>query len=165
MFNLFKKKVTVEEFGHQMWLFCCDCAEKFCLDYRPQLQAAGYLKNPTADRLFMEEAMRLHLWIISRALGNEDRNILDMLHNHAHGLYFVNSRTLSDLYEIYDHAAIKSDDLRGKGIGQPVVAMTALKYLVNDNAYTDCVLEPLVHIDINMTFNAVRKVRSEFIIR
>jgi hypothetical protein len=165
MLNLFKKKVTVEEYGHQMWLFCCDCADKFCLDYRPKLQQAGYLKSSNADRHFMEEAMRLHLWIISRALGNEDRNILDVLHSHAHGLNLVNSRTLSDLYAIYDHAALKYNDLRGNGVEQPVIAMTALKCLVNDDAYSDCVVELLVQIDINYTSNAVRKIRSEFTVK
>ena len=74
MFNLFKKEVTAKECGHQMWQLCVDFTEQFCLRIRPELQAAGYVKNPIEDRKFMEETLHLHIWIIFCALGNKTEN-------------------------------------------------------------------------------------------
>lgn len=165
MFNLFKKQVTAEAYGHQMWLLCCDWSEKFCLNYRPKLRSAGYLQNPTEDRVFMEEAMRLYLWIISRTLGVEDRNVLDALHNHAHGLNIVNSKTLCELYAIYDKAASEEMELQDKGVGQAVLAMTALQCLVNDTAYNDYIIAIEVHIDIDIIIKVSREMRSQFKIK
>ena len=104
MFNIFKKQVTPKVYAHGLWLFCADCAEKFYLNYNPKLQAAGHLKNPTEDKIFMAESMRLHLWSASQALGVGNRNVLDELHNHARALNLVNSIT----GEWYVHAAFSS---------------------------------------------------------
>jgi hypothetical protein len=165
MFTLFKRQISPQECGHQWWLFCCNCADKFCMNYRPKLKAAGYLQNPTADRLFMDEAMRLHLWIISRSLGAADREVLDVMHNHAHGLTIVNGKTFPELYAIYDKAASKEMELQDAGLRQPVLAMTVIQYLVNDKAHSEVVIAMEIHIDIDIVINAVRKTRSEFKIR
>ena len=165
MFNLFKKQVTAEAYGHQLWLLCCDWSEKFCLNYRPKLRLAGYLQNPTEDRVFMDEAMRLHLWIISYALGVENRNVLDALHNHAHGLNIVNSKTLREIYAIYNTAASKEMELQDAGLTQPALGMTAIQYLVNNKAHTEDITAMLVRIEIEDVINAVRKMRMEVKIR
>ena len=162
MFNFFKKGVSAEIYGQQLWQFCCDCAEKFCLNYRPKLQAEGFLRNPTEDRIFMDEAMRLHLWVISRALGANDRNILDALHNHAHGQSFVNSISIVQLYAIYDKAASEEMELFDKELAQPLLAITVLQYLVGNKAHSEIVIAMEIHIDIQILIGVVRQTRSEF---
>lgn len=109
--------------------------------------------------------MRLYLWIISRALGVEDRNVLDALHNHAHGLNIVNSKTLRELYALYDKAASEEMELQDKGVGQAVLAMTALQCLVNDTAYNDPIIAIEVHIDIDIIIKVSREMRSQFKIK
>lgn len=165
MFDIFKKQVTASVYAHETWLFCCNCAEKFCLEYRPKLQEVGYIQNPSANKLFMDETMRLHLWIISRALGAENRDILDALHNHAHGLNFVNSVSLRDLYAIYDTVASRERELQDAGVGWPLLAKAAIQRLVNDSNFSDVVIPMLVHVDIQIVISAVRETRSRFKIR
>ena len=110
----------------------------------------------------MDEAMRLHLWIISRALGVENRKALDVLHNRTHGL---NSQILSNRYTAYDQAASKEMELQDAGHPQPVVAMTALRYLVSNKNQTEIVIAMEVQIDIDIIINATRNTRSQFKIK
>ncbi len=162
MFNFLKKGVSAEIYGQQLWQFCCNCAEKFCREYRPKLEAAGYLRSPSEKRAFMDEAMRLHLWIISRSLGASDRKILDVLHNHAHGLNSVGGKTFHDLYSIYDRAASEEMELQDQGHPHPLLAVTALQTLVGNKNFTDIVIAMEIHIDIQTLIGAVRQTRSEF---
>ena len=106
--------------------------------------------------------MRLHLWIISRALGAKDRNILDALHNHAHGLNFVNSTNIVQLYAVYDKAASEEMELFDKELAKPLLAITALQYLVGNQAHSEIVIAMEIHIDIQTLIGVVRQTRSEF---
>ena len=169
MFNIFKKKVTAKEYGHQLWLFCCDCAEKFCLDFRPILQEAGYLKNPSEDIKFREEAMHLHIWIISCALGVENSNILDVVNNYAM-LFIIEQQgkqvSIRDRYALYYNAYSKDmEEMQNEGAWPRELGKTALQCLVNYNSVSSNIIEAEVEATILGAINHVRKVRSEIKIK
>ena len=163
--NIFKRGVSSEEFGHGMWLACCDSAEKFCEEYRPQLESAGYLKNSTADSIFVDETLRLHLWLVSRSLGVSDSKILDAMHNYAHHLSHVNSLSISELYAIYDKAASEEMELIDAGRSYPVLAITVLQYIVNDKNYSNIVIAMGIHCDIDTRIKTFREIRAKTAIR
>jgi hypothetical protein len=169
MLDLFKKKVTNEEYGHQMWLFCCDSTKAFCLNFRPKLQAEGFLKNPIADRKFMDEAMLLHLWILSHALGIENRKILDVLHNFAMA-FIVEQQgkqvSITDRYELYDQATSKDMELQNKQPTPTMLAKTAFKCLVNNkNSDINFFILTELHLTLYSTIRVVRKLRGDVKIR
>jgi len=170
MFNLFKRKVTVEEYGHQMWLFCCDSAEQFCLHFRPQLQAEGYLKNPTADRKFMDEAMLLHLWIIYCAFGAENHNVLEVVNNYA--MNFITEQqckkaSIRDRFALYYQAYSKDiEEIQKSKYAWPTgIGKTALQCLVNYKSPTREFIETEVEGIIMGAINQVREMRADVKIR
>jgi len=165
MFNLFKKSASAEVYGHQMWLLCCEFAERFCNDYGPQLKAAGFLRKPKEDVVFQDEAMRLHLWLISRALGMQDRNVLDALHNHAHDLTIVDDIHITNLYALYDQAAAIDNERQANGI-HTFLSETVFQRLINTKKPNpDPIIEAQIQISINIIVKVVRDMRSEFKIK
>ena len=162
MFALFKQDISAKVYAHETWLFCCDCAQTFYEKFKRKLKAAGYLRTPTEDQIFMAETMRLHLWVISNALGDNDHNVLEQLHNHAHGLNVVNSKTLRELYVIYNEAIAKEIEAKEKGVGWPVLASTAIGQLVNNKAHAEVVIADEVHSDLSSFHAAICETRSKF---
>lgn len=110
----------------------------------------------------MDEAMRLHLWIVSCAFRVDNRSVLEALHNHAHGLNYINSRSLAELYTTYDKAVSQELELKDKGIASPVLAITALRCLINNDTYNDFITADELHFDIQLTINAFHKVNNQF---
>ena len=166
MFNLFKKKVTAQEYGHQMWLFCCDSAENFYVTFKPKFQAEGYLKNPTTDRKFMDEAMHLHIWIISCALGIENRNVLDVVNNFA--MTFITEQqgkqvSIRDRYALYYQAYSKDmEELQKSKYAWPQgLGKAALQCLVNYKSPSPEFIEMEVQVTLLDTMNVVRKMRAD----
>src|SRR5690348_711509 len=80
-----KQKVSKAEMAHALWQLCCDMAEKFCAEYRPEFRRGGFLSTPGEDTNFMLESIILHLWVIVAVLGDRDHVLLDLVHN-----YFTN---------------------------------------------------------------------------
>ena len=159
--------------GQQLWLFCCDCADNFCTNFRPKLQAEGFLQNSNADRLFMCEAMQLHLWIISCALGIKDRDVIDVLANFAINSGLAHhqghaSKTMRDRFVLYDQAFSEDRELLAKGCSASatVLADTALQCLLqNENYERNCVISVEVALSLLSAFGAVKDVRAKFKIR
>jgi hypothetical protein len=57
-----KKTISNEEVAHVLWQNCCESAEDFCTNFRPKLQAQGFLTNPAENSHFNLEAMQLYHW-------------------------------------------------------------------------------------------------------
>jgi hypothetical protein len=165
------KTISKEEMGKKLWQFCCDSAENFCLSFRPKLQAKGFLKSPMSDRTFMDEAVKLHLWIISRMLELTNSDVLVVLNNFAVNSGIVHhqgqtSQTLRERYALYDQAASKDMELQNKGLTPTFLAKTALQYLVNNKTLdSDFIIESEVHLTLCDTMRAVSKLESDFKIR
>lgn len=166
MFDLFKKRVTAEKYGHQMWLFCCDSAENFYVTFKPKFQAEGYLKTPTEDRKFMDEAMHLYIWIISCALGTENRNVLDVVNNYAMDFIIEQQGkqvSIRDRYALYYQAYSKDmEDLKKGSWTNPTgLGKTALKCLVDYKSHSEAFIEIEVEMALLGTINVVRKMRAD----
>jgi hypothetical protein len=169
MFNLFKKKITAKEYGHQMWLLCCDFAEQFCLNFRPKLQAAGYLQNPTEDRKFMDEAMHLHIWIISCSFGAENHNVLEVVNNYAMNFIIEQQGkkvSIRDRYALYYQAYSKDMEeiQRSKNAWPRELGKTALQCLINYKSHSPEFIEIDVQTVILGAINQVREMRNKITI-
>jgi hypothetical protein len=166
MFNLFKKKVTVQEYGHQTWLFCCDSAESFYLQFKPKFQAEGYLNNPMADRKFMDESMHLHIWVVFCALGKENRNVLDVVSSFAMDFNMEQQDkqvSIRDRYDLYYQAYSKDmEELQINKCSWPRgLGKTAIQCLVNYKSLSSEFLEMEVQVALLENINTVRKIRNE----
>lgn len=170
MFNLFQKKATAKDFGHQMWLYCVNNAEQFCLDFRPQLQAAGYVRNPNEDRRFMDEAIHLHIWIIFCALGNDKSNdkALEEFNNYA--MTFIMSQnarqvSIQERCKTYYQAYAKDMEVLQNGGTSMNMAITAIKCLIHINSQDLpaelVVIKMAMQIEVMGKLNIVCKIRKE----
>jgi len=166
MFNLFKKRVTAKESGHQTWLYCINLAEQFCLRFRPELQAAGYVKNPDEDRRFMDEAMNLHIWIIFCTFGHDNSHdtILEEFNNCA--MTFVLGQqgrgvSMDDRFKSYYQAYSKDiETIKKRGIYTDL-AKTALQCLVVNYKGCEPIIEMTVQMDIMSSITATHKLQNE----
>jgi hypothetical protein len=177
VFNLFKQKVTAEKYGHQMWLFCCDSAENFYVTFKPKLQTEGFVHNPTADRMFINETIILHYWIIWWVL-NKDTAVLDVLNNYFWsapvGLDIQQTQaqapeTLTKRFARYDEAFSKDLDMSARGGLTTRLPKTVLQCLVNENPDADLLfgfeMFLAVQSTIFETMKTVRKLRGDVNIR
>lgn len=164
---LWRKTVSKDQMGQQLWLLCCDFADKFCMEFRPKLQAEGFLQDSSSDRVFMFEAMLLHLWVISLAF-DEDRPVLDVLHNFAANWYATQnhgqtSGRLNERYASYNKAFYQDAELHAKGLSPQVLADTTLQCLLqNEKHGMDCVITDEVGLAIMNTYTAVKNCRAKF---
>jgi hypothetical protein len=173
MFDLFKKRVTAEKYGHQMWLFCCDSAENFYLSLKPKFQAEKYLKDPTADKMFINETIILHYWMISWVL-NKDTVILDVLKN-----YFWSApvgldiqltqtqpiETITKRFGRYSEAFSQDLEASSRGLSSARLPRIVLQCLVNEKSDTDMPfgfeMFVIVQSRIFDTMKTVRKLRDD----
>ena len=157
MFNWLKKQVTAEVYGHQMWLYCCDISETFCKNVGPHLEAAGFIHNANTNQVFAEETMMLHLWIISRSLGMNDRKVLDALHNHTHGL-----TNIRDRYVLYDRENEKDIEMLRKGLTPMGLAEAFLRHVGNKPTGADVIVEKAaIQLEIFDTFKLIKQKREQ----
>jgi hypothetical protein len=166
MINFFKKEVTAENYGHQLWLFCCDSAEKFYLTFKPKLQAEGYLQNSVADRKFMDETMHLNLWIISCAFGAENHNVLEVVNNYAMNFIIEQQGkqiSIRDRYALYYQSYSKDiEEIQKSKYAAPrELGKTALQCLVNYKSHSPEFIEIEIEMALFEAINTVRKMRSE----
>ena len=168
-----KKTVSKEEVGQALWQLCCNFAEDFCINLRPKLQAEGFLRDPAKERVFMEESIVVHFWIIWSVL-NTDRAVLDVLNN-----FFNNwdidqnqarvSERLQERFQLYIEAVSKDKELHARGLPPTEFACTALQCLLNDGKPIErnIGIFILTEVDsrLSSTFPAVRKFREELKIR
>jgi hypothetical protein len=165
MFNWLKKELAAEEYGHQMWLYCCDTSEKFCGDFGPMLEYSGFLKGANCSQVFADETIKLHLWIVSRVLGVQDRDVLDALHNHINTSpnLFTNLR---DRYALYDRENAKDIELIRQGLPQVGLAEAFLEVVGNKRPDSTVLVETVaIQCTIGEVFKTVSEKRKRVTIR
>lgn len=175
-----KKTITKEEMGQQLWLLCCKCDGDFCSKLKPKFKAKGFLRNAEEDALFAFESTILHVWLFSLALNeDQDRPILDVLHysfsraceemgrtdkersqTQAYG-----EETAKKRFQLYYKAFSKDKELRSKGLSTTVLADTAIKCLVPVENSGSFLIAWEVDCLIHATIKAVRNLRKEFRVR
>jgi hypothetical protein len=78
-FGLGKKKVTSQEMGEGLWMFCRKFSNGAYQQIVPVLEQAGHAVPQDKQLDFSRELIMVNLWIISKALP-ADRAALDHLH-------------------------------------------------------------------------------------
>src|SRR6185437_7283153 len=111
-----KTSVSKEEMAYALWQLCCDLADKFSAEHRPEYRHGGFLSRPGEDTNFMLESIILHLWVIVAVLGDRDRDLLDLVHNYFTNWNPVAARTLGDRYDAYHEANSQDKELHAKGL-------------------------------------------------
>ena len=121
------------------------------------------LKNANTNRVFADETMILHLWIISRSLGMNDRKILDELHNHAHGL-----TNIRDRYVLYDRESAKDMELLRQNLTPMGLAKAFLQCVGNKEPDSNLLFvetAAIQRVEIFDAFKSIKQKRGEVKIR
>lgn len=74
----FKKKISAEEFGEGLWIQISEFTKKF---YKTHFEDDSLKPTEATHSSFLVEALVLHLWIVSKALGNKHKESLDVVHD------------------------------------------------------------------------------------
>lgn len=168
-----KKTVSKAEMGRALWQVCVSSAEDFYSALKPKLHAKGFLHDPASERVFMEECILVHFWIIWFVL-NKDRAILDELNNIFNGWDITQnqarvSQRLQERFHLYFEATEKDKELHARGLMPLAFSEAALRCLLNDGRPIEGELGVSLMVEVNARlssmFPSLRKFRDEFNIR
>ena len=135
-----KKKVSSEELGQGLWMFCKKFSKGFYDNFKPIAEEHGFVFDDSNIIDFTRELIIVNLWIISKTLRN-DNKALDALHKiyingHANFAVTEDKKTAfrreaqKELHERYKKYYDAWDDKAG-GI-QSGLAITMLEYILNE---------------------------------
>jgi len=105
-----REKVTAEEFGQILWLFCKDSAKTLCKEIKQKAESRGYHFDERKQFDLARQSLIVTLWIISKTLPEEKRS-LDTLHD----IYFAGQQNLGETeQEKHEILALAQDELHDR---------------------------------------------------
>ncbi|OGK41577.1 hypothetical protein A3A74_08140 [Candidatus Roizmanbacteria bacterium RIFCSPLOWO2_01_FULL_35_13] len=169
-----KKKVTSEELGQGLWLFCKKLSREFYASFSETLEKQGFELNEDQKFSLAREIAIMNLWIISKALG-EDRKALEELHR----IYIFGHENFAEtedqkiafpieakkeLHERYKKYYDAWDDKAGGN--QWILALTMLECILNEGnpskKLINAELNFLLLTDVLLTMKAVLDFRAGY---